>query len=531
MRTNLAHGYVDDVQGAVSTGSGWGTHGAGITVPRRPKRAAREEPRLPHAYNSSDVERYSPWSDSPRFDAVSHHETLSNALLEYKLTHSSHGDIAPRNLLGLAAPGAHALLEVFPPALHTYTLVVDALLGSQRRGFSLRSSPSRHVALAMYFASKAAQCTYCTLYSCHLAVRRGAHAGVFSGKRRLSTREAAVSTVASSMAAFPASLTFADRQRLSSVLGRSQVEAVVLAVALMGMLNLTMTACCADLDMTIVTAAGALASASGWTSGHHRVVDRHVISHRNFRSNTNPVRRNARPDRAPPSSDRLLRTDRQPLRGRSLRAFTPAPPVDDSRLRSVPKSWPAVGDYLVANVGHSFPILSRLRSRRAVRALATALLLNLDEHESSVDVEVKYLAALVFATLNGNHLLASEFRGLASTAMTPDSLEAVVTFASSTSDRLTGTFLTEIQRRALLVAKACAMSPPVITQRMVNEMRLHMPPPMIVELVSWLGLVSTLHRLYVFYFPNCLNRNFLHESTMTSHTIDDDDVMSEMSFV
>ena len=396
----------------------------------------------------------------------------------------------------------------------------------------------------MYFASKAAQCTYSTLHTCHLALRRGAAEGVFSGKRRLSSREAAVAAVASNMCAFPPALTYADRQRLHTVLSRGAVDSVVLAVALMGMLNLTMTAFAVDLDKDAVDAVGALASAAGWTSGNHRIVDNNIGMNRNYRAPSAPTRgRYARkPDRQDRQPSRHtsyrppLSAERQPLRARSLRAFGSTGDVSiQQRKRGVPKSWPAVGDFLTEKIGHSFPIFSRLRNTRAVRSLATALLLNLDEHECSIDVEIKYLAAVIYATLNGNHLMSNEFTRLASNKHILAAVVAFATddtpvpFSSAVRHALADTVLTPSQKRILYVAKACSMSPPVITGRMVKMMRDHMPPPQIVELVTWLGLIATFHRLYVYYLPNCLDRTFLHQSTRVDE-MDDNDAMSEMSF-
>lgn len=544
---DMSSGFLEEVHNVLSSGDGWATNGANISIPRRHLASPKRPPR--HGYNSNAIdEMFAPWSSTSgmesNFDHPSQPETLSDALHSYKVSNSMVIRCSThRNFLGVA-PGALSLLEIFPPALQTFNTVVTNLL-VQPRLLLPNAGPSKYTALAMYFASKAAQCTYSTLHTCHLALRRGAAEGVFSGKRRLSAREAAVAAVASNMCAFPPALTYADRQRLHAVLSRSAVDSVVLAVSLMGMLNLTMTALAVDLDKNAVDAVGALASAAGWTSGNHRIVDNSISFNRNYRAPSAPTRgRYARkPDRQDhqPSRYTSYRTptmayERQPFRARSLRAFgSSSGDVSvsiEQRKRGVPKSWPAVGDFLTSNIGHSFPIFSRLRNGRAVRALATALLLNLDEHECSIDVEIKYLAAVIYATLNGNHLMSNEFARLASNKQI---LAAVSAFAADNTPvpfsrhALADTVLTPSQKRILYVAKACSMSPPVITPRMVKLMRDHMPPPQIVELVTWLGLISTFHRLYVYYLPNCLDRNFLHQSALADE-MDDNDAMSEMSF-
>lgn len=543
--TDVSSGFLDEVHGVLSSASAWGTGGGTSTVPRRhletsptpPPRAKTRHSRTP-AMATID-EMFSVSTDDSNYDNVSQPETLSDALRQFKvMPHSLDRQYryaralhaGSRSLLSVA-PSALALLEIFPPALHTFNIVVPSLLSSPHHLLpALSSPPSRHVALAMYFASKSAQCTYSTLHTCAFALRRGASEGVFNGSRRLSAREAAVAAVATNMCSFPPALSFADRTRLHSLMSRAHVGAVVLAVAMTALLNLSMTALSVDLDKGAVDAAAVLARASGWSSGNHRIIDPARSRH------PSPPRGTTRPER---------RATRAPTRARSLRsnisAFTTtsAPTALSTDVpRSVPKTWPAVGDFLVAKIGHSFPIFSQIRSTRAIRALATALCINLDETECSIDVEIKYLAAVVYATLNGNHLLSTEFQALAQTkspAITKTILTAVTSFAADKSplqyplrNTLTTALLTPAQKRLLYVAKACSMSPPVISRSMVKVVRDNMLPPQIVELVTWLGLIATFHRLYVFYFPNCLDRSFLHEAAMRND-MDDDDVISDMS--
>lgn len=538
--TDVSSGFLEEVHGALSAGSGWGTNGAGITVPRRHLNSSPAPPARIKSKRSRRLDAHDMFDGPPRSspaDYAALPETLSDALRHFRVPHAvldqryGRGLGGTRALLGVA-PGALALLEIFPPALRTFSVVVPSLACAPHSLLpGLHAPPSRHVALAMYFASRSARCTYSTLTTCAQALRRGAAPAIFTGGRRLTAREAAVAAVAAKTSSFPPTLSYADRARLHSVMSRAHADAVVLAIAMSGLLNLTMTALVVDIDRSVVDAASGPATAAGWTSGSHRIVDDSACLH------FSPLPRGA------------TRPERRPTRGQSLRnnlsALAAASLAQDkapqSNPRGVPKSWPAVGDYLVTNVGHSFPIFSRIRSSRATRALASALCMNLDETECSIDVEVKYLAAVVYATMNGNHLLSGEFQALAqakSPAITKSILSAVINFASDSTTTqcpphamrhvLANTVLTVSQKRLLYVAKACSMSPPVISPMLVKVIRDNMLPPQIVELVTWLGLMSTFHRLYVFYFPNCLDRSFLHESTMVK-AMDDDDVISDMS--
>ena len=57
---------------------------------------------------------------------------------------------------------------------------------------------------------------------------------------------------------------------------------------------------------------------------------------------------------------------------------------------------------------------------------------------------------------------------------------------------------------ALLLAKACASSPADISEIVVSAIRPHLDPDEIVELVVWLALLQTLHRLYGFHEARAL---------------------------
>lgn len=230
---DMSSGFLEEVHNVLSSGDGWGTNGGGLTVPRRHLASASPKRKPRYGYNANVIdEMFAPWSTSAmdsNFDHPSQPETLSDALHSYKVSNATVvRSSTHRNFLGVA-PGALSLLEIFPPALQTFNTVVTNLL-IQPRFLLPNAGPSKYTALAMYFASKAAQCTYSTLHTCQLAIRRGASEGVFSGKRRLSAREAAVAAAASNMCAFPPALTYDDRQQLHAVLSRNAVDSVVLAV-------------------------------------------------------------------------------------------------------------------------------------------------------------------------------------------------------------------------------------------------------------------------------------------------------------
>jgi len=234
---------------------------------------------------------------------------------------------------------------------------------------------------------------------------------------------------------------------------------------------------------------------------------------------------------------------------KSLRAFASNDPSTNSRgpdgkLRRIPKSWPLIGDFLMSTIGYSFPIFSHLKNKASIRTLVSILLLHLDTNNNNsnygggnavmnLEIEMKYLTAIIYSTINGNYLLTNEFKTIAASDIAPEVLVSVQNFAvdmnvDTSFDNQCA--LSPAQKKVLQVAKACSLNPPVINTNMVKLMREYMSPPQIVELISWLGFVATLHRLYVFYFPNCLDRNFLHENNFDGSALNDDDAMSEMSY-
>jgi hypothetical protein len=82
--------------------------------------------------------------------------------------------------------------------------------------------------------------------------------------------------------------------------------------------------------------------------------------------------------------------------------------LDKAWTKGSPDRWPAVGEYLRRRTGHSFPVLSRLRNRRAIRAIATMIEENLSE--SVIGLDDKLAAGLLYAHTIGNPTLAEELR-------------------------------------------------------------------------------------------------------------------------
>jgi hypothetical protein len=84
-----------------------------------------------------------------------------------------------RAMLGVV-PNSGPYLEIWPVGFRTCNVIVPNLLNMPFAlwGFG---APRDIVGLAMYAASRAAQCAYCSTHSCSFALRRGATSASVAG--------------------------------------------------------------------------------------------------------------------------------------------------------------------------------------------------------------------------------------------------------------------------------------------------------------------------------------------------------------
>jgi alkylhydroperoxidase family enzyme len=374
-----------------------------------------------------------------------------------------------RKLLGVV-PNAPAYLEIWPVGLRTYNVLVPNFLNLP---FLLIGSgpPKATVGLAMYSASRAAGCAYCTAHSCSFALRRGADSDdVVRVTNRQSTQDSyrradlfAVD-VADGLARVPSSLTQAQREGLRHFFSAADAEWLVLAVAMMGFLNKFMDAVGIPLEESMLATAEDVIGPSGWTPG------KHLTAGAATSSTTRP-----RPD----SVMDLL----------GLLPVLPLVIYRDNRWTSgVPQNWPAARTYLTQRTGHDFPILSHLKHGRAIRALATIIRDNTDATESQLGLRTKHLAGLVYATTVEDEALANSARALAKRV-------------GATSAQLAGSNegLDQQANAALALARAASSSPAQITPDVVAAATEELTPAAIIELVVWISVMQVLHRLQAFY--------------------------------
>jgi alkylhydroperoxidase family enzyme len=375
-------------------------------------------------------------------------ELLEQEAVPFETLHTRYGSLLElvRKLLGVV-PNCDPYLEIWPPAFRTYNVMVPNLLNLPFLGWGL-GAPRSTVGLAMYVSSRTAGCAYCSAHSCSFALRRGATVeevtSALDAERTLTAADRAAVRVARALAVVPASVDDEARANLRRQFSEKDAEWVVLAIAMMGFLNKAMDALGVPLEEPVASEVNGVIGPSGWKPGQHM--------------------RTTVLDGDPPGADSLL------TRLSVVRYAPQAVKLDKGWTQGVPDRWPAVGEFLRQRTGHAFPVLSRLRHRRAVRAIATMIGENLGE--SVIGLDNKLAAGLIYAHTIGNPPLAQELRALGAREL-PDSPTQTLARAISSS--------------------------PAAVDRSVLESSRAISPAGIVELVTFVSVLQMLHRLSSFY--------------------------------
>jgi alkylhydroperoxidase family enzyme len=377
-------------------------------------------------------------------------DLLEREAVPFETLHARYGPLLKlvRKLLGVV-PNCDPYLEIWPPAFRAYNVMVPNLLNLPFMVWGL-GAPRSTVGLAMYVSSRAAGCMYCSAHSCTFALRRGATvdevASALDAEPSLTRADRAAVRVARSLAVVPAAIGDEERAELRRHFSENDAEWIVLSIAMMGFLNKAMDALGVPLEEDTASEVDGVISPSGWAPGRHM---------------KGPVRPGD-----PPGADSLA------TRLGLIRYAPQAVKLDKAWTEGVPDSWPAVGEYLRQRTGHSFPVLSRLRNRRAVRAIAAMLEENLSRSESVIGLDEKLAAGLIYADTVGNPSLAQDLRALGAREL-PDSPTQTL-------------------------ARAISPSPAAVDHRVIETSRA-LPLAGIVELVTFVSVLQMLHRLSSFY--------------------------------
>lgn len=381
-------------------------------------------------------------------------ELLEADAVPFETLHARYDSVLKlaRRLIGVV-PNCDRYLEIWPPAFRTYNVMFPNLLNLPFLVWGL-GAPRSTVGLAMYVSSRVAGCPYCSAHTCTFALRRGATveevASALDSQANLTEADRAAVRVARALASVPVAIDDEARADLRRCFSEADVEWVVLSIALAGWLNKMMDALGVPLEVPTVSEVHGVIAPLGWAPGKHM---KGTVAAGD-----------------PPPADSFVK------RLSVIRYAPQALKLDRMWTRGVPDRWPAVGEFLRQRTGHSFPVLSRLRHRRSIRAIATMIKDNIGESgesgESVIGRESKLAAGLIYAHAVGNPSLAEELVSLGAREL-PDS---------------------PVQ----LLARAISSSPAAVDQGVVESSRA-IPPAGIVELVAFLSLLQMLNRLSSFY--------------------------------
>jgi alkylhydroperoxidase family enzyme len=372
-------------------------------------------------------------------------------------------------------PNCDRYLEIWPPAFRTYNIMVPNFLNLPVPVFGVGGPPAGVVGLAMYVASRTAECPYCAAHTCSFALRRGAApdkvaAAVLPDGGTFNPGELAAIAVARSLARIPCELTAAERSELVDAFGERHAEWIVLGAVMMGFLNKFMDAVGVELEQPVVAEVSGTMGTE-WSPGKAGAL-------------LDP----AAPSRPAPPADGL----RTKLRLLSL--LPSAIRTDRKWQRGVPGRWPDAGAFLRQRTGYDFPVLERLHSNRVRRSVTSMLTTNLDPASSAVGIGTKVLAGAVFAEVVADGRLADDIRALARHAGIDDGQLAKTTAFARGDD--TALPADNPSGAALILARAASYSPARVDSTTIAACREgELPAAAIVELITWLAVLQMLHRL------------------------------------
>ena len=424
---------------------------------------------------------------SLKFNSIS--EQLELSAIDFNTLRNNYHPMLElvRELIGVV-PNCDKLLEIWSTGFRTYNLLVPNFLNLPFSLFGF-SSPKKLMGLAMYASSKAAECYYCSAHTCAFALRRGVNPISLVDSR--DPKEIAVLEVAEALSQIPCSLSTKQCQTLVKYLSPTDVEWIILAIGMMGFLNKFMDAVGVELEAEVVSEAELFLKFSG---GYDR---------QNTQKDTDEI------------FDMLTSNiDSLKTYVRVLRLVPSALSLEKTWTRRVPDRYSEAKVFLEQHTGYSFPLLGKLKHKRAIRALTTILKDNLNPQNSELGITIKCLAGLVYAHIVGDSVLVEE-ACLLLAHFAPEidrkTLATIIEFASQPDLENVADIERESIRlsslpnfsdqtvAALLLAKAASSSPAKINSHVLERADRCLNSASIIELMVWLSIQQLLHRINCFY--------------------------------
>ncbi len=404
-----------------------------------------------------------------------------------------------RELIGVV-PNSSESLSIWPPGLRSYNLLVPNMLNLPASVFG-QGAQKDLIGLAMYAASRAADCMYCSAHTCSFALRRGANPDAILG--HLDQAEGAVVTVSEAISRVPADLKHDDVAELRSYLSDDDIEWLVLSVSMMGFLNKFMDTMGVELEEEAIHDVEELIAPTGWGVG------KHGWSSEDYDDVQMTEGQLLRPqDNGSAGDSGKAGWEEVPVDGlgtymRMIRHGPGAKRIERSWTKGVPSRISSVLMMLEDSVGYSFPVLANLGHARAVKAIGTVLRDNLNPETSELGLGAKCLVGLVYARVVGNDKLAGEAQLLANLFaphLSPHTMAAVSRFASGEAEYAdVPEGLTAVEAAAVMLAKTGSPSPSTVTEITIDTATSMLSPAQIVEVIVWLSIQQMMHRMYSFY--------------------------------
>jgi alkylhydroperoxidase family enzyme len=419
--------------------------------------------------------------------------TLANQLSSSSVDFSRlHQQYSP--LLGLVnaligvIPNCDPILEIWPVGFRTYNLLVPNLLNLPVSLIGRKSNKALQ-GLAMYTASKTAQCAYCTAHTCSFALRRGLDYKVFSGNTN--PKEKAVIALAEALSVIRSNVPSEVIPNLRIYFSDTEMEWLALSIGLMGFLNKFMDAVGVELEVESMNGVSHILKPDGWSPGKHS------------------------------TANSLLSVSPKSVTKDSLKiylsVFLKAPGairIEQQWTKDVPNNQQKAEAYLQETVGYTWTLVRNIGKKRVVRALTTILRDNLDVQNSIIGLSTKALCGLIFATVVENDYLSHESVILAK-LFNSDLEETTIDIvrniayspvpseASECKKQLTeiikASKLSEKEAAAFIFSRAISSSPADVNDAILSEISPLLSHQELVELNVWISIQQLMHRLEKYY--------------------------------
>ncbi len=398
--------------------------------------------------------------------------------------HDLHDNYGPllhlvRALIGVF-PDCDSYLEIWPPGFRTYNLCVPNFLNlpaSVIAGGELKAQ----MGLAMYVASRTADCPYCAAHTGSFALRRGLSSQAVSGAHRTEV-EQAIANLAEAMASEPSTWDRSVVDELGKHLKVDDIEWIAMSVGMMGFLNKFMDAISVPLETEAINDVAEIIELDGWDIGK--------AGWRNGDAERDPS---------------VVPVDSIGLYARMVRQGPKATMIERSWTKHLPKSAADLRRYLRDERNVDVPVLSRMRHNKPVRGLAAMIDQNLDPATSVVGLGNKALAGLIYASMVDDAGLLDIGRSIAvANGADEATIDAAIAVGADPAFLLRSndeqvSVGDEHTQAVVRVAHAISPSPAAMTDELAASSAEMLDAAEMIEIAVWISVLQLIHRVSRFH--------------------------------